>query len=393
MPFTLNTRTDLSLLDLKRIEDQGGSCVRSPHVGNFYPNNLALAQFGFRMNCYERTFGRKDINYHPQYAICGGKSEVIANSDLLTTHVRVDHSSKLLNGNFPLGSRILDCHMKALRSAFPLGRFTTYTQYLKDHADLALDILRVLSCEPPCVSNDKKPWIWERVVDGMGNIGPKSAFSWEQALAGEIFGLTNDEEGLLVSNLVNVLFFGIFESLDYHTCEVYHLSGPDMVKYIGGMEEKLHLYYDHVRRELKLPLPENLVFNLVPVADMRFAVAQEQCSQLDELIDAYLVLCLHKKERAAAMKKITAPREKKSAVQRFNKESSGIHERLNEAVANCPGIFYDLRVASDRFTQHDICQGGKLYIHQWGAESPMADVIDAMSLFRRIGKKCKKLQW
>ncbi|PSO44287.1 MAG: hypothetical protein BRC22_02740, partial [Parcubacteria group bacterium QH_9_35_7] len=72
MLFDVQERKDINLKALAQINRGGGSVVKTPHVGNWYPNNLAVAQTGIHMLAYDRNIGRKDSNFHPHKVIKDG---------------------------------------------------------------------------------------------------------------------------------------------------------------------------------------------------------------------------------------------------------------------------------------------------------------------------------
>ena len=78
MPFKISIHDDISIADLLVINKRGGVVLKTPHVGNIYPNNLAIASLGIPMLFYDRTLGNKDFNFHPNKIIVGGKSEILA---------------------------------------------------------------------------------------------------------------------------------------------------------------------------------------------------------------------------------------------------------------------------------------------------------------------------
>ena len=118
MPFTCDLRTDFSLQQLVDLHRAGQPVVKTPHVGNAYPNNLACASVGLPMLFVDHTVSGKDRNFHPQCVIVNGQSEVIADHGQLLTHATVAKSATIVDARlFPVGAKVADCHMEAINQA------------------------------------------------------------------------------------------------------------------------------------------------------------------------------------------------------------------------------------------------------------------------------------
>ncbi len=66
------------------IDKSGGRVLKTPHIGNIYPNNLALIALGIPTLLYDRTIGSKDKSFQPHKLIYNGVAKQIANLDILS---------------------------------------------------------------------------------------------------------------------------------------------------------------------------------------------------------------------------------------------------------------------------------------------------------------------
>ncbi|MBI4450180.1 hypothetical protein HY634_03915 [Candidatus Uhrbacteria bacterium] len=377
MPFPVTIRRDCSLNDLATIHRSGGSVMKSPHIGNMYPNNLAVGALGIPLNCYDRTIGRKDRNFHPHRVICGGRSEVIAldGIDRLTTHAIVDRPSQLAPEWFSVGTRVADGHMAALRAALPTAECVTYTDWLRERADRITAVLEVIT--------DAFPSIWERLVTPDGHVVDYRVRNWAVVQQIGVYGVTSDApSGLIVPNVVNILLDGVLECLSRGVTEVYHCSGPDMVRYIGELEAQLHTLYDTVRTRLGWGLPDTLRFHLVPVAEMRFVVPERRRAALDELVASWCDVQALKRIQAERMREATDD-ERQDAITACVAARDRSMARVRDAIVACPEIFYRIEDANCT-TQYDLlAEQETVYVPPWAAAAPMRDIDDAMGFFRR----------
>ena len=407
MPFEVKIRNDLSLFDLRNIHDAGGSVMRTAHVGNVYPSNLAVASAGIRMNMYDRTVGALDKNYHPHFVICGGYSDQITDASTFTCHARVNRSTTIGARWFPLGESVVDGHMRSARTAIPQAEWFTYSDHLRDHATLVLPILEL--------SMRETPQHWKRHVDrqgcvheiGVATMVAHDRYSFERSferrqrvsqpmprdryplVASDIFGLTNDHEGWISPNVVNIVIDGMIEAKERGVAEVYHLSGPDMVRYIGGLDSDLDTLYDLVRQRLGwFDLPETLTFNLVPTAGIRFAVVRQQHCALEALVDAALSYHGNRAIRTAALAPFAAKEQCAARYAKIRELDIGrakLIERLQDAKAACPSIFYRIADAKSAATQYDVLAAGGFFVHPFALETPVGAVSDLYARVERIG--------
>jgi len=375
MPFNIVERLDLSLFDLMQIHMDGGAVVKTPHVGNWYLNNLGIASLGIRMGVLDRTIGEKDHNFHPNHVIVDGQAERIANPAIMITHATVERAPTRMADRFPVGARVLDCHMQALRDAVPGVECEIYTDFLRKHRDRVLEILRVI------VAHSLHHW--NRVVSKNGVvINGRTCRGWRDLEEWGIYGLTNDESGWLTPNVVNIMLDGVLDAVNHDTTEVYHMSGPDMNGYIDMLSEDLRRLHAVASHKVGW-VPGEITFNLIPVAGMRFAIAGNRRYALDELVDALRTLLdwrrSHGEEippRNGANKRLR----KLAKTPEYKAVKKQYLWRLRTAIAECPDIFYDITDGTF-VSQYDLLEAGcGVYVPDWALEQSM-DMIKYLNQY------------
>lgn len=281
MPVVLRIRDDLSANDIVRLA-QNHLVEATPHVGNWTPARLVLPTLGVSILCVDHTIGVKDRNAHPHLLIAGGKAyELCDKPDRLTTHTYV--TRKANGGMYPVGTSLSEVHVGTIRHLYPCADIATHMEHLREHRDITLTVLEE-------VTNLSRSATWWRRVDVEGRVtcyrSKDLPRCWSD-IERDIFPLTKEREGWLIHNRVAILMDIILQSRLGREREIYHLSGPDMVKYLGYEIETLSRMYDHVRRRLGL-IQETVTFNLVPFASFRFATRVSQaayCERICEHLD------------------------------------------------------------------------------------------------------------
>lgn len=279
MPAQLRVRDDLCIDDIARLSRDNVVKV-TPHVGNWTPARLTLPTLGVSILCVDHTIGEKDVNAHPHMLIRAGMAHTLTQkSSILTTHARVTERTSF--DSCTLGSSLSDVHVGTIRSLFPKSDIVTHTEHMRRTRETLLIVLEEvtkLSCSAT----------WWRYVDGDGSVTsyarkhlPKR---WEE-YAERIFPVTNDREGWLVHNRVSILMDLIEQSQMGKRSDMYHLSGPDMVRYLDAEMPMISRMYDHVRKRLGFP-EESITFNLIPYASFRFATRASQSDACTKLVDA-----------------------------------------------------------------------------------------------------------
>lgn len=278
MPVTMRVRDDLSVDNIVRLGRTHEVKV-TPHVGNWTPARMVLPTLGISILCVDHTIGERDRNTHPHLLIRERAVQVLCDqADRLTTHATVTRSD--VQCSYSIGTPLSTVHVDTVRMLYPLANIVTHLEFLNMYKEITLTVLEE-------VTKVSRSAVWWRRVDGEGRVTqyrkkhlPRA---WNE-FAQHIFPLTNEREGWLVHNRVAILMDVLLQSQMGTESEIYHLSGPDMVHYLGGELEMISKMYDRVRARLGLQ-QETITFNLVPFASFRFATRSSQA-------DACTRLCL-----------------------------------------------------------------------------------------------------
>lgn len=371
--FHVKIRRDVSLGELAELVRNGESVTRTPHVGNLYPSNLACLAQGIPALVYDMTIGEKDKNYHPHLCISGNWGQTVGNKELFLSHATVEHEPQIHAKRFPRGERLAACHVKALRELYPKTSITLFSDWLTSNYERLLPLMSLVSKE--------MPGLFERYICKDGRIeDPKETMRRYQHHP--ILGLT-DSHGWVVPLPCTVAFQAIFEALDFGSARVWHLSGPDMYKYITDLEDKLNELYDLARRQFP-GLPDNLEYNLVPVSNLRFAVRASEKASLDALLELYgnymkaLVVSQSNMDDEGAR----AMRTKRSC-----------EGRIPEAIRDCLTPFYKIETAK-YLTQYDLLADNEaLYIHPLMLERTIEEIEQIYEFLKsRAGKALNRQQ-
>lgn len=279
MPVVLRHRGDLSVHDIERLARE--QLVRvTPHVGNWTPARLALPQLGVSVLCVDHTIGERDVNAHPHLLIRDGSAALLSgHGDRLTTHAYV--SRDVPGASFAQGTSVSEVHIGAIRALYPGTEIVTHVEHMREHQELLLTVLEIVTALSRTAA-------WWRRVDRHGMVtayrGKDIPRTWD-AILPDIFPIMSPEEGWLVHNRVSILFDLIQQSRMGQEPEIYHLSGPDMVRYLGQEIETVSRMYDTVRARLNLK-QETVTYNLVPFASFRFATRASQALACERLCEA-----------------------------------------------------------------------------------------------------------
>lgn len=382
MSFKILIHDDISLASLIEINKNEGRVLKTPHIGNIYPNNLAFIALGFPTLLYDRTIGSKDKSFYPHKIIYNGIAEQIADPSILSTHNKLNSQSKnfVLENDFS-GKKITDMHLSVLRQALPQGNFFTYTHYLKDNAEIVSKIVKAI------VQNFPK--IWYRFVNENGVIQKVVNPTPEQILSKGIMGIDHDFSGFLIPNPVNILLHGTADVLKSNIKDIYLLSGPDMYVYMKDYEEVLNNMYNCIKNSLNLNLPSSVNCHIIPVMKMRFIVTKDDKGILDELMilyDDYMSadtatrnLLDHSSEHALIQSEIDKKNITKAKIITHMQKNHFALERT---------MFYDVS-KSNCFTQYDLVMSNGLYIHPWAIVNKLSDVSSAFTFLDRCFRTIK----
>jgi len=284
MPCKLCIRDDFSITQIEHLTRNHYVKV-TPHVGNWTPARLVLPTLNVSILCVDHTIGVRDKNAHPHLLIHGGQAYVICDhANKLTTHASV---TQCANGSsHAIGTSLSQVHVNTIRSLYPGADIVTHSEYLAKNSEITMKVLEEITKLAP-------RYVWWRRVNSGGVVTQvkktdlPSKYEWlvyEQ----DVFPITNKKSGWLIHNRVAILLDVIFQSQMGVEPEIYHLSGPDMVRYLASEMKVISNMYDHIRGRLGF-LQEDITINLIPFASFGFATRNQQstaCKQLcEELVN------------------------------------------------------------------------------------------------------------
>lgn len=367
--LVIQHRPDLSVAGLLRIQASGGAVMRSAHFGNWSPSNLSVAAVGLRCVLINTTITGRDTTYHPAGVITGrrlhGGLARAGNALVTLSRVRQPPKAVVLRPYFPLGANLASAHLDALAKAVPDAVLGTYADFLCEHEDLAAAVLEICT--------DHRPDLWQRRADvhrGVEDLGgaPQRPRSWAELCAQGVVGFAGATEGWLIPKTLIILTMAVIDALAHRTSEVYHLSGPSMVQYIGRLGPDLQQLYQAVAP--RLALPQELIFNLAPTALMTLGAPTTARRSVDRLVEAWLAV-------SGSRRHATLPALASQRAEFFEtRQAERLRARteLAWAAAECAFPFH----RSDRpefCSQYDLLElGASWYVQPWAAETPLGEV-------------------
>lgn len=376
MPVDLQITTDLSLLELQRLHRDGKSVSKTPHVGNWRLDTLACATLGIRHKVVDGNKGVLDHNFHPDSVIVHGRKTIVGHPDRLMSHAVVLKEPEVFQDRFRPGASLREIHMRALCDAVPQTVATPWSQHLSNIADDAIAVMEAIT--------EVDARVWNRRVYEDGTTVSDTCRGWVIVEAHGILGVTNPKKGWISPNIVNIMLDMIVEAKRFGSSVIYHLSGPDMYKYLGKLMPDINKLYDHCREKLDWNLPEVLTFKLVPASDMRFAVPESHRRALDNLIDVWLSVSEFEDSVGVRIKSSDNP---KAEIARVIEDRATIERKLEQAVKDCPLPFFEMK-RGDYTTQYDLLASGEsLYVHPWGIETPISHISQAFRKMSALSRR------
>lgn len=328
----LNIINDHGHVTLRQMQEKlalGYSVMKSPHVGNQHPSNLVCAKLGIPLTMVSFTQGEKDKNFHPHLRISGGKGEQIA-----------DASTWIPFASTVCGRRLEGYHQDELKSRFPELKIKTDIEIMHENFDLAESALRVAT---NIISR-----LWYRSVNTEGGVTSfkgEAVQDWDQ-ISDQVFRFTNDTHGWIIPNRAHILFELSLQSLESGRDQIYHLSGPQMVGYIGGARKMLSRAYDALRLEVP-ELPETLTVYIVPVAQSRFVSLLDNdtgVKDIDDMLGWYEGL----------------PKEDRRSVSDLFVELAAVYPEFIQPIESAKCM-----------SQYDIGSADDLVLSQWMLDTPL----------------------
>jgi hypothetical protein len=193
---------------------------------------------------------------------------------------------------------------------------------------------------------------------------------WAEVSATGVLGLSTNTSGWLIPKAVTILTMAVIDALIYRTSEVYHLSGPSMVHYVGELDEVLQRLYQAVAA--RLALPDRLLFNLAPTALMTLGAPSSDRAVLDRLVDAWLTVKAMRRQSGSSLPDDETDRRDACRLRKADRFRA--YADLTWAAMSCPTPFHGVG-KPDFCSQYDLLvRGDTWYVHPWGAQTALGVV-------------------
>lgn len=376
-----------SVNDLVLEKNRGVSVIRTPHVGNMAPYNLTIADSGIPMVVVDHNITGVDKNYRPESIINQTAEQPIASVGQLTL--------RAVAGSMPEqvlamvnGGRFLDeVHLSAIRTILPNARLVSNTEYFRQNSAIAEEIVGIVLAS--------KPEIFDRKICSDGSISDRQPFA-DQVTSKGLMQLNDDPrtgEAILAPLEVDILVGFLAEAIKTELDRQYHLSGPDMVRYIVGKIPLLQELYAEIKARASFgsKLPDELNVRLVPSADAKFATTLKRKDALDELISTQAEVV---KELADVDGWVTDNRPVDPArTAKFDSRTQSRKDAINRALIEKIAVIPELFVKSgDRgsLTQYDLVEEGGLYVAPINRELPMFALAATYAHLSEVRKRFRK---
>lgn len=337
----------VSINDLVGLQERGFSVMRSAHVGNLSPYNLTLAASGIRMLLVDHNVTGVDKNYFPEKQLSQGSSVELASDGLVVSRV-------------PTSTGFLDeQHIGAMRQALPEATFFTNTEYLQTNDSVASEIT--------ALALTYKPELFERIVKADGTTA-QVANGAELVDTLGILQLASDPRAerpaVIMPNLLDILINFVVESLESDQQTQYHISGPDMIRYINSLQTDLQDLYQVVRNNASFGtrLPAVLTVQLVPAADARFATTSPYEKDLEAVFEEFdaatvALRALNTKRKNFFTQQDQTNQARQEFIAKSNAEKLAIEQSLVQQTERVPGLFTPSRQPGF-ITQYDVINDG-----------------------------------
>lgn len=379
-------RQDLSIAELTDAMKQGKSVIRTPHVGNLSPYNLALAAEGIPLLLVDQNVGGYDTTYYPEAVVT--RAGKLALADLHTV------SARTVVEQGEVTCYLDEYHIAALQRAVPGADAYTNTEYQRRNEAVVGEITLLAA--------HQMPELFKRVVRADGTTERSGRESVGLTLAGKTLQLGDDpraeQRAALIPNEVNIVANFVVESLLTEQDEQFHISGPAMAVYLrdAKMADPIQRLYALIKNNasFKDQLPPVLTVMVVDATDARFATTEDQAEQLDALVAAYDAMDQELADSNSQRRDFFAtdasrqPQARTEFLSRIGQLEQAARDRVVEAMAVVPDTLNDAHAkGTTSFTsQYDVFALGGLYVAQANRIRSFAELSTMTKRLRKLAK-------
>ncbi|MCW1907885.1 MAG: hypothetical protein KIH63_000915 [Candidatus Saccharibacteria bacterium] len=362
--IVININPDVSIADLSARMAEGYSVVRSAHVGNLRPYNLTLAAAGIPILAVDHTITGVDTSYFPELVLNRSQSEQVSGLGVIVSRAAAQQTTVTHDATRPV-QFVDELHIAAVEAAIPGAKMFSNTEYLRTHETISAEIIQL--------ALERQPELFRRVVNSDGIAQNRASEARALAQSGRVLQLLDDprspEAAALVPNAVDIAINFVIEALDTERETIFHLSGPDMVRYIGTLTDTLDALYASIRSETSFGsrLPPQLDVQLVPSAHAKFATTTAQQPVLDQLLAAAeeqtaMLAETHDRRREFFSSPASQdPEARTQTLAGFKATEAAVEAQLAIARDNLPELM-PAQGSTGYVTQYDVLAEGGLYV-------------------------------
>ncbi|MDL2363023.1 MAG: hypothetical protein QFB86_01415 [Patescibacteria group bacterium] len=385
--LTITKNDQLSLNDLVELQAQGFSVLRSAHIGNLSPYNMSIAALGIPLLCVDHTITGIDTNYFPELTLSSNDTERVTRDGLVVCRAIVDAK----NVTTAKQKQFVDeLQLSSVRAAIPEANVFTNTEYLRKNESVVSEIVAI------AVANFPEQFTRLALADGATRRDQNAARRISDVGVMQL----NDnprasETAVILPNLVDIMANFVIEALDSEQAIQYHLSGPDMVRYINNLVPDMQRFYVTLKSTASFRnlLPKQLSVEMIPSAEARFATTARRQPNLEGLLSVLqqtdqdlLMLAGKRKQFFTSTPKNKEDEQVFSAT--IKTQQSKVELEIAEVAQLVPELF--VPAGSTGFvTQNDVLAEGGLFIAPINRELSMAELSKT---FKRLVKLRERIR-
>lgn len=378
----LEQNQDISIAQLQEHMRDGFSVVRSPHIGNMAPYNLALAEAGVKLLLVDHMIVTGDKTYRPNVQIAAGKpSAVTTQRD--TVVFRTPSSQE--------GVFVDELHMQSLASAVPGVDMVSNSDYLRQNESISRAVLQVAVQE--------MPELFDRVILSDGTTRADASRARQLAMAGTVAQLEDDiraeTEAAKAPNVADIVTGFVVEAVETQRDVQYHISGPAMVNYCAeGMAARAEIekLYNLVATQtyLKGQLPGQLTVVLTKATDAQFLLPSDRVTAIEALerYQTYVAVDAEAKQRrntAFSNGVSPASEEGQLVIAEARDMRAAAIELLGPSIAELREIVLgSADNPTGLVTQYDVLAAGGLYQAAMNREQTFAELAVTAKAIRKL---------
>lgn len=318
--FNIHYKNNYSINDIKWLQNNGTSILRSAHIGNFNKATLLLAQEWFPILLHEFLSWNAPI-YEPAYIKKQGSKLKVSDSI---------HSSQLHDNSFPQDVTLSgekfqipsQYHYNALKWLFP--NIILSSESLLKQELFVQKVLDILSEDFPEMFYKYENWNGVTFSFSHTENGDISYSNWESKenikkgdVANKvlqnlhqtrncIIHKDKNPEGVIMNSLLYILISTLSEvykdrngdqRFQEEKVNVVHFSGTQMINYLSKNKKlakentgQLNIMFSKLQKELQWILPQEINFYLVPtdILDFLSVYKIENKNSIDSLLKSII---------------------------------------------------------------------------------------------------------